>query len=121
MGSVIEAKKLQVGEVRDKHTKYLNYDNVELVPEQNELSPIGSLEIFEVSNKRLLGKRGRTEYEENSNPIGNTLESDILVQLTKLAAIFEGVYRMLEKWEHERTYTAWDTIKKVPNLSKDVR
>ncbi|KAK1374243.1 hypothetical protein POM88_030436 [Heracleum sosnowskyi] len=123
LGSVAEAKKLEAGDVKYMHTDDLNYDtdNEEFVPEHNELSPIGSPEVFVVSNEKLLGKRGRTEYEKNSGSSGNTLESDILVQLTKLTAIFEGVYGMVEKWEHERTYTAWDAVKEVPDLSEDIR
>lgn len=123
LGGIVVAKKLEVGEVRDMHTDDLNYDtdNEGFVPEQNELPPRDSPEVFEVSNNKLLGKRGRTEYKENFNPSGNTPESEILVQLiTKLATISEDIFGMLEKLEHERTYTAWDVIKEVPNLSEDI-
>lgn len=123
MGSVTKAKKLEAGKVRDMHNEDLENDNDNegFVPEQNELSPIGSHEVFEMTNKNVLKKRGRTEYEENSDPSENASKSDILVQLTKLAAIFEGVYEMFERWEYERTYTAWDAIKEIPNLSEDIR
>ncbi|KAK1377398.1 Disease resistance protein [Heracleum sosnowskyi] len=86
LGNSTEARTLEAGEMRDLRIDDLAFDvdSEVFVLEQNDPSPKGSPEVFEVPRKKLPTKR--------------------------------GVYGLLEKREQERTYTAWDAIKEVPNL-----
>ncbi|KAL8146051.1 hypothetical protein AgCh_003979 [Apium graveolens] len=119
LGSVTDARTLKASEVQETRIDDLSY-NLEGF-EQNNSSPIGSPEVFELSKKKLPTKRGRSEYEESSNSSGNNHKHNILEQLAKLTSTFEGVYGLLQKRGNEKTYTTWDAIKEVPNLSENVR
>ncbi|KAL8114341.1 hypothetical protein AgCh_021262 [Apium graveolens] len=123
LGSSTEARKLEVDEVRDLRIHELNFDvdSESFVLEQNGSSPMRSPEVLEVPKKKLRTKKGRAEYEGSSNSSGNPPKNDLLVPLDKLTTTFEGVYQLLEKREQERTYTAWDAIKEVPNIDEDNR
>ncbi|KAK1365831.1 Disease resistance protein [Heracleum sosnowskyi] len=123
LGSSTEARTLEAGEMRDLRIEDLAFDvdSEVFVLEQNDPSPKGSPNFFEVPRKKLPTKRGRVDYEGSSDSSANPPKSDIFQQLAKLTSTFEGVYGLLEKGEQERTYTAWDAIKEVPNLGEDIR
>lgn len=78
----------------------------------------------EVPKNKLSTKKSRAEYEEGSNSGGNRLQSEIIVQLTKLTTVAEKVHELLKKMVEERTSSesdAWDAIREVPNLAEEIR
>lgn len=78
----------------------------------------------EVPKNKLSTKKSRAEYEEGSNSGGNHLESEIIVQLTKLTTVAEKVHELFKKMVEERTSSesdAWDAIREVPNLAEEIR
>ncbi|KAK1401586.1 hypothetical protein POM88_001191 [Heracleum sosnowskyi] len=104
LGSSTEARTLEAGEMRDLRIEDLAFDvdSEVFVLEQNDPSPKGSPEVFEVPRKKLPTKRGRVDYEGSSDSSANPPKSDIFQQLAKLTSTFEGVYGLFYAMDTEK-------------------
>ncbi|XP_040368038.1 uncharacterized protein At2g29880-like [Rosa chinensis] len=125
LGSVTDARTLGVGEGREACIEDFDYDidcEAFVGPNQNNpsthpTSPLQSLEILEVPRRGTTqNKRGRTDYEGNSNSIGGTPQSGVMKKLDKLYSGFEVMINLLEKREQQSKI--WDAIMEIPNLDE---
>ncbi|KAK1363762.1 hypothetical protein POM88_039323 [Heracleum sosnowskyi] len=91
LGSSTKARTLEAGEMRDLRIDDLAFDvdSAVFVLEQNDPSPKGSPEVFEVPRKKLPTKRGRVDYEGSSDSSANPPKSDIFQQLAKLTSLLK--------------------------------
>ncbi|XP_057775365.1 uncharacterized protein At2g29880-like [Salvia miltiorrhiza] len=110
LGSATDARTLGADENRVPHIEELNYDA------ENE------------AFRRAPAKRSRGQFEINSGHTENSSHQEFMAEIKKITTTIEGVQSllvkrdtMLEKKEREKTYTTWDAIKEIPDLTEDVR
>ncbi|XP_057779738.1 uncharacterized protein At2g29880-like [Salvia miltiorrhiza] len=138
LGSAADARTLGADENRAPHIEELNYDveNEAFVgltqddpPSSGSKSPLVFPEVsVESTQRRAPAKRTRGQFEINSGHTENRSHQEFMAEVKKITTTMDGVQSllvkrdtMLEKREREKTYTTWDAIKEIPDLTDDIR
>ncbi|XP_057779760.1 uncharacterized protein At2g29880-like [Salvia miltiorrhiza] len=138
LGSATDARTLGVDENRARQIGELNYDaeNEAFVgltqdnpPSSGSKSPLEPPEVsVDSSQRRAPAKRSRGQFEVNSGHTENSSHQEFMAEIKKITTTVDGVQSLLvkrdtvlEKREREKTYTTWDVIKEIPDLTEDVR
>ncbi|XP_057791165.1 uncharacterized protein At2g29880-like [Salvia miltiorrhiza] len=138
LGSATNARTIGVDESRGPNIEELNYDaeNEAFVvlgqddpPLSGSKSPVAFTEVsVESTQRRAPAKRSRGQFETNSGHTENSSHQEFMAEINKITSTMDRVESlfvkrdtMLERREKEKSYTTWDAIKEIPDLSDDAR
>lgn len=138
VGSATDARTIGVDESRGPLIEELNYDaaNEAFVvlgeddpPLSGSKSPLEPTEVpVESTQRRAPAKRSRGQFETNSGHTENSSHQELMVEIKKVTSTMDRVESlfvkrdtMMEKREKEKSFTTWDAIEEIPDLSEEDR
>lgn len=138
VGSATDARTIGVDESRGPLIEELNYDTATEAfvvlgeddpPLSASKSPLEPTEVpVESTQRRAPAKRSRGQFETNSGHTENSSHQELMVEIKKVTSTMDRVESlfvkrdtMMEKRENEKSFTTWDAIEEIPDLSEEDR
>ncbi|XP_057775379.1 uncharacterized protein At2g29880-like [Salvia miltiorrhiza] len=131
VGSATDARTIGVDESRGPLIEELNYDaaNEAFVVLGEDDPPLsGSKSPLESTQRRAPAKRSRGQFETNSGHTENSSHQELMVEIKKVTSTMDRVESLfvkrdttLERREKEKSFTTWDAILEIADLSEDDR
>ncbi|XP_057811402.1 uncharacterized protein At2g29880-like [Salvia miltiorrhiza] len=136
VGSATDARTIGVDESRGPLIEEFNYDTATeafvVLGEDDPLlsaskSPLEPTEVpVESTQRRAPAKRSRGQFETNSGHTESSSHQELMVEIKKVTSTMDRVESlfvkrdtMMEKREKEKSFTTWDAILEIPDLSED--